>query len=87
MRKLTTIQLIAVAALAAVPAIASAAPLRAGASLPTTSTATLVSVERAATPVEAESDLLGFPIFAVIGLFVAVGLIAVVASTGGRSPG
>lgn len=90
MRAPTIIQLAAAAAMAALPAIAGAAPLRAGGSLPLASTADLGTAERAATPVAGESELAGgLAIFAVLGVLAGIALIVVVASGGddGRSPG
>jgi hypothetical protein len=90
MRASTVAQIAAVAAFALAPAVTSASPLRAGASLPAQSTASAISAERASAPVAGESSLIGFPILALVGLFGGIALIVVLASGsggGGRSPG
>jgi hypothetical protein len=86
MRASTIVQLAAVSALAFAPVAAGASSLRAGASLPAQST---VSAERAAAPGSGESNLIGFPILAFVGLFGGLILVVALASGGGggRSPG
>lgn len=84
----TVIQFAAAAALAFVPAVAGAAPLRAATALPKQSVAVAGAARRAATPSKDGSDLLGFPLLGLAGLVAVVVVVAVVASSGGgRSPG
>ena len=88
MRFATLIQIAGAAALASVPVMASAAPLRAGAALPQTSTVNLAVAQRAGTPGDHQSDLRGVPVLGFVGIFVAVIVIVVVATRhGNRSPG
>ncbi|MDB5694590.1 MAG: hypothetical protein JWN21_133 [Sphingomonas bacterium] len=87
MRRSTVVQLAAAAALAVVPAFSAAAPLRAGSSLPASGPVDTAAAKRAATPLQDESSLTGVPIFAVLGLFSIVVVIAAFVGGGGRSPG
>jgi hypothetical protein len=83
MRLSTFIQLAAASALVVAPAIAAAAPLRSGASLPVSAPVDMSVAQRASAPMEGESSLTGVPIVAVLGLFSVVIIIAVFVGRGG----
>lgn len=88
MRSTKVLQLAGAVALAVSPAIAGAAPVRAGAALPKAVSLDTASSRRAATSVEKQSSLIGFPVLALVGLTVAAVTVVAVASSGsGRSPG
>ena len=86
--RFSLIKIVGTAALVAAPVMADAAPLRSGSALPVASGVSRVAVQRAAAPVQDASGLAGFPVVGLIGIFAAITVIVVVASSGnGHSPG
>lgn len=87
MRLSTMIQIAGAAAMAALPAVGLAAPVRAASALPGKAAVGVARPVRAATPTDQASQLAGFPIAIFVALFGTLTVVAVVASGQGRSPG
>lgn len=87
MRLTTMFQVAAFLAMAGVPTLAAAAPVRAASALPSGRVLGTIKAPRAATPDAQASSLVGFPIAIFVALFGAAAVVAVVVSGPRRSPG